>query len=164
MGQKRDGNRARKLQKPDQRARRPRQPLRLSPLQAAPGGRGGIRTHEALASLPLFESGSFNHSDTLPPRSIAQRPRASQAACALVVRWQGCWFRSIAAGMLSWRVARERPFKHRPAGVRIQMPDTITPDQVAIAETLDTETLARTIGSELGVRPGRAARTLELLD
>jgi hypothetical protein len=35
------------------------------------GGRGGIRTHEARESLPLFESGSFNHSDTLPPRSIA---------------------------------------------------------------------------------------------
>ena len=63
--------RTRSEKKPGQRARRPRLPLRLSLLQAAPGGRGGIRTHEALASLPLFESGSFNHSDTLPPRSIA---------------------------------------------------------------------------------------------
>jgi uncharacterized protein len=44
------------------------------------------------------------------------------------------------------------------------MPDTITLDQVAIAETLDAETLARTIAAELGVRPGQAAHTLELLD
>src|SRR5438270_4017606 len=29
------------------------------------GGEGGIRTHEA-HRLPLFESGTFNHSDTSP--------------------------------------------------------------------------------------------------
>ena len=44
------------------------------------------------------------------------------------------------------------------------MSDIITLDQVAIAETLDAETLARTLATELGVKPGQAARTLELLD
>ncbi len=44
------------------------------------------------------------------------------------------------------------------------MPDTITLDQVAIEETLDAETLARTLAAELGIKPGQAARTLELLD
>src|SRR5690349_7064954 len=51
-----------------------------------------------------------------------------------------------------------------PAGARIDMPDIITLDQVAIEETLDAETLARTIATELGVKPGQAARTLELFD
>ena len=44
------------------------------------------------------------------------------------------------------------------------MPDTITLDQVAIADTLDAESLARTLATELGVKPGQAGRTLELLD
>jgi uncharacterized protein len=44
------------------------------------------------------------------------------------------------------------------------MPDTITLDQVAIAETLDAEAIARTLATELSVKPGQAARTLELLD
>ena len=44
------------------------------------------------------------------------------------------------------------------------MSDIITLDQVAIEETLDAETLARTLAIELGVKPGQAARTLELLD
>jgi protein Tex len=45
------------------------------------------------------------------------------------------------------------------------MPDaTITLDQVASAETLDSATLARTIATELSVKPGQAARALELLD
>ena len=30
------------------------------------GGEGGIRTHESLAALPLFESGRINHSRTSP--------------------------------------------------------------------------------------------------
>src|SRR6185436_12507792 len=30
------------------------------------GGRGGIRTHERLAPLPVFKTGAFNHSATLP--------------------------------------------------------------------------------------------------
>jgi hypothetical protein len=30
------------------------------------GGRGGIRTHEALAGLPVFKTGALNHSATLP--------------------------------------------------------------------------------------------------
>jgi hypothetical protein len=31
-----------------------------------PGGRGGIRTHETLAGLPVFKTGALNHSATLP--------------------------------------------------------------------------------------------------
>ena len=30
------------------------------------GGRGGIRTHEARERLPVFKTGAFNHSATLP--------------------------------------------------------------------------------------------------
>ena len=30
------------------------------------GGRGGIRTHERLAPLPVFKTGAFDHSATLP--------------------------------------------------------------------------------------------------
>ena len=37
----------------------------LQHLSGFVGGEGGIRTHEAY-SLPLFESGTFNHSDTSP--------------------------------------------------------------------------------------------------
>jgi hypothetical protein len=29
-------------------------------------GQGGIRTHETLAGPPVFETGSFSHSDTCP--------------------------------------------------------------------------------------------------
>jgi hypothetical protein len=29
-------------------------------------GRGGIRTLDTLAGMPVFETGSFNHSDTRP--------------------------------------------------------------------------------------------------
>jgi hypothetical protein len=36
------------------------------------GGGGGIRTHEALASLPVFKTGAIDHSATPPrPRSLA---------------------------------------------------------------------------------------------
>jgi hypothetical protein len=34
----------------------------------ARGGEGGIRTHGAVTRTPLFESGTFNHSDTSPRR------------------------------------------------------------------------------------------------
>jgi hypothetical protein len=30
------------------------------------GGRGGIRTLDSLATIPVFETGRFNHSRTLP--------------------------------------------------------------------------------------------------
>ncbi len=30
------------------------------------GGRGEIRTHERLATLPVFKTGALNHSATLP--------------------------------------------------------------------------------------------------
>ena len=30
------------------------------------GGKGEIRTHERLAPLPVFKTGAFNHSATLP--------------------------------------------------------------------------------------------------
>jgi hypothetical protein len=36
------------------------------------GGWGGIRTHETLSRLPVFKTGSFNHSDT-HPCTIIQR-------------------------------------------------------------------------------------------
>ena len=36
----------------------------------ASGGRGGIRTHETLAGLPVFKTGALNHSATLPSFEI----------------------------------------------------------------------------------------------
>ena len=32
------------------------------------GGRGEIRTHERLATLPVFKTGALNHSATLPTK------------------------------------------------------------------------------------------------
>ncbi len=32
-------------------------------------GQGGIRTHDTLAGIPVFETGSFSHSDTCPGRT-----------------------------------------------------------------------------------------------
>lgn len=37
-----------------------------SPAAVGIGGRGGIRTHDGLATIPVFETGRFNHSRTLP--------------------------------------------------------------------------------------------------
>jgi hypothetical protein len=34
------------------------------------GGRGGIRTHGALAGTPVFKTGALNHSATLPLNKI----------------------------------------------------------------------------------------------
>jgi hypothetical protein len=39
-------------------------------LTAHNGGWGGIRTHEALAGLPVFKTGAFNRSATHPRRAI----------------------------------------------------------------------------------------------
>ena len=39
---------------------------------SARGGRGGIRTHEALADLPVFKTGALNHSATRPHFRIKQ--------------------------------------------------------------------------------------------
>src|SRR5690606_39352759 len=41
-----------------------------------PGGSGGIRTHERVAPLPVFKTGAFNRSATLP--SFSGRPDAGQ--------------------------------------------------------------------------------------
>src|SRR5258706_15819751 len=34
------------------------------------GGEGGIRTHDTLARIPVFETGTFNHSATSPEKRI----------------------------------------------------------------------------------------------
>src|SRR5262245_4060816 len=34
------------------------------------GGEGGIRTHDTLARIPVFETGLFNHSSTSPFSSV----------------------------------------------------------------------------------------------
>ncbi len=40
------------------------------------GGEGGIRTHDTLARIPVFETGPFNHSGTSPEeREFYQRRR-----------------------------------------------------------------------------------------
>lgn len=38
------------------------------------GGSGGIRTHDTVARMPVFKTGAFNHSATLPCRPGALRP------------------------------------------------------------------------------------------
>ncbi len=40
--------------------------MRANDSEEAYGGRGGIRTHEALSGLPVFKTGAFNRSATLP--------------------------------------------------------------------------------------------------
>ena len=56
------------------------------------GGRGGIRTHERLAPLPVFKTGAFNRSATLPYVSAgpcdfnARRP----AGCISLSRGTAC--------------------------------------------------------------------------
>ena len=40
-------------------------------LQRGEGGEGGIRTHETLADLPLFESGTSTNSVTSPMRNLS---------------------------------------------------------------------------------------------
>jgi hypothetical protein len=52
------------------------------------GGRGGIRTHGALAGTPVFKTGALNHSATLPSLDdcgLAKRapPRKGQLACKM---------------------------------------------------------------------------------
>ena len=39
------------------------------------GGRGEIRTHERLATLPVFKTGALNHSATLPSQSNQGLPK-----------------------------------------------------------------------------------------
>src|SRR5262249_2609265 len=43
-------------------------PEDLRSTDADPGGEGGIRTPDTLASMPHFECGAFNHSATSPCR------------------------------------------------------------------------------------------------
>jgi hypothetical protein len=50
------------------------------PLSSSVGGEGGIRTHESLAALPVFETGPFNRSGTSPIAAIVSgemKPYAS---------------------------------------------------------------------------------------
>ena len=44
----------------------------VAPLAEA-GGSGGIRTHDTVARMPVFKTGAFNHSATLPQHSGACR-------------------------------------------------------------------------------------------
>src|SRR6266545_2538486 len=41
------------------------------------GGEGGIRTHDTLARIPVFETGTFNRSVTSPVGLILPAPRIS---------------------------------------------------------------------------------------
>ena len=70
------------------------------------GGESGIRTHEEVAPLPLFESGAFNHSAISPLGAFGQvcsappgswrgqspRPQmlAQNALLARILRWEIC--------------------------------------------------------------------------
>jgi hypothetical protein len=54
------------------------------PMRTVTGGRGGIRTHETVARLPVFKTGAFNHSATLPWITLCppDPPDASSVCCA----------------------------------------------------------------------------------
>ena len=43
------------------------------------GGEGGIRTHDTLARIPVFETGTFNRSVTSPVGRILPAPAISAA-------------------------------------------------------------------------------------
>jgi hypothetical protein len=47
-------------------------------------GQGGIRTHDTVAGIPVFETGSFSHSDTCPGASNYIRARSLHRG---VERW-----------------------------------------------------------------------------
>jgi hypothetical protein len=66
----------------------PRQYLRVgvgmvtNDCKQLPGGEGGIRTPDTLASMPHFECGAFNHSATSPePETGLKRPLNGRALC-----------------------------------------------------------------------------------
>ena len=44
-------------------------------VEDANGGGGGIRTHETLSRLPVFKTGAFNRSATLPQERIGALKR-----------------------------------------------------------------------------------------
>jgi hypothetical protein len=45
--------------------------MRANGLKKFVGGSGGIRTHDTVPRMPVFKTGAFNHSATLPSRSGA---------------------------------------------------------------------------------------------
>ena len=54
------------------------------------GGEGGIRTHDTLARIPVFETGPFNHSGTSPishdhPIPVWLRPPARSEALDRII-------------------------------------------------------------------------------
>ena len=51
--------------------------LNFAPVAGLRGGGGGIRTHEGLASLPVFKTGAFNRSAT-PPALFIKHLRRSR--------------------------------------------------------------------------------------
>ena len=59
------------------------------------GGRGGIRTHEAVARLPVFKTGAFNHSATRPQGGMHLRlvaaGRKSDRQNACIACQSGNW-------------------------------------------------------------------------
>ena len=54
----------------------------------APGGWGGIRTHEGLAPLPVFKTGAFNRSATHPIPAGFGLGRSACASLNVRCRWQ----------------------------------------------------------------------------
>ncbi len=68
------------------RARPSHGPLRSRParrgLLSCSGGWGGIRTHEALADLPVFKTGALNRSATHPVRRDRALPESPLKPCS----------------------------------------------------------------------------------
>ena len=63
------------------------------------GGRGGIRTHGALAGTPVFKTGALNHSATLPAledQALNERSFSTQGERGPNLT-QGAFSRSIGA-------------------------------------------------------------------
>ena len=79
------------------------------PSRKKSGGEGGIRTPDALAGMPHFECGAFNHSATSPGRA---RTLWSRRARTMHRGWsQACW---AASGRRSPARAERRDFRFAP--------------------------------------------------
>ena len=68
-------------------------------LNCLTGGEGGIRTHDTLARIPVFETGTFNRSVTSPGARILPSASARPAAGYGVIAFNPRMYDWSAGGM-----------------------------------------------------------------
>ena len=65
-------------------------PLRVFASSPLSHGQGGIRTHDTVAGIPVFETGAFNHSATCPDKQIdAQTQQVTAGTQTLQTQQKG---------------------------------------------------------------------------